>query len=302
MIKSQTMLRGRFTAPIYSNIYRVHYLITGKSKMDNLSQPLMRGCNEQAIVQPYGLKQCSELRSNSKTYIKYKMLTMLTKQEKNSIIYSVCIGDGHLRLPSSFGKTARTPGYVPKKYQLTICHDIKQINFLKWKRDLLEECLGKKINIRISERLNNDKKGKRKICTLTVSDAKFNKVYKCLYKNKEKVLPNRLLNRIDSRGLAILFGDDGWGGKIISKRNGKTYYNQQYKRIHIATQCFSDISIDNFLQYLFRKWNIKAYAYNSPQGNGKRVIIQKQQEVDKFLVVVSDFLEDIKGINYKLCK
>ena len=230
---------------------------------------------------------------------------MLTKREKNSILHAVCIGDGYLRVPSEFGKTARTPGYKSKNYQLSIQHDIKQLDFLKWKRDLLEECLGKKINIRINERWNHDKTSKRKLCTLTISDTKFNKVYNRLYKGKNKILSKKLLNRIDERGLAIWFGDDGWGGIITGKRYGKVYPNQRYKRIHISTQCFDDNSLKNFIFYLKNKWNINSLAHAEAPNlgkNNKRICIQKQKSSNKFLEVVSPYLRKIKSMEHKLCE
>lgn len=210
---------------------------------------------------------------------------MLTKREKNSIVHAVCIGDGYLR------KLDRG-----KNYQLSINHSIKQLDFLKWKRDLLEECLGKKINIRIGERWNYDKTAKRKVCTLSVSDAKFNKVYPRLYKDKKKILTKKLLNRIDERALAIWFGDDGCARKRNDRKKG----------IFITLEVceFDSDSLDKLQNLLKIKWNIDSKIYQSTTGNWgnkryPRLHIHRIDSSVKFLSLVSPFLK--KVLEYKLC-
>ena len=211
---------------------------------------------------------------------------MLTKREKNSIVHAVCIGDGYLRkLPRG------------KNYQLTVSHTIKQLNFLKWKRDLLEECLDKKINIRINEKWNHDKTEKRKICVFTVSDAKFNKVYPRLYKNKKKILSKKLLNRIDERALAIFYGDEGSAYWRNDRKNRKF--------VQIAISGFSMRDCNRFVKHLEKKWNIESKIYLSTTHNwgGKKypvLRIHKVYSVDKFFSLVEKFL--IGVLDYKLCK
>lgn len=207
------------------------------------------------------------------------------KREKNSIVHAVCVGDGYLRkLKSGIN------------YQLTISHSIKQLKFLKWKRDLLEECLGKKINIRIYERWNHDKTQKRKVCTLTVSDAKFNKVYPRLYRDKKKILTLKLLNRFDERALAIWFGDDGCA----------RFRNDRKKRIviHLSICEFSENDIIMLQNWLRNKWNIESRIYmigGKNWGNKKypRLSIHKVESSLHFLVLVKPFL--CKVLPYKLC-
>lgn len=280
---------------ICGNIYYECSLTTGKSEKDNPSQPHLEGVQRVNENQPIGLKRDSDLRSNSKNINKLMYLDMLTKQEKNSIIHAVCIGDGYLRYPGPWGKTARTPGYISKNCQLTIQHDIKQVDFLEWKRDLLEECIGKKIKIRIHDRIDKNNK-KRTMCRFTVSDAKFNKVYNRLYKDKNKILTKKLLNRLDERAMAIWFGDDGYGGIITGKRYGKIYPNQKYKRLNIATDCFDEESIENLINYLIKKWNIFVHCYHGA------IYIQKKNDVEKFIEIVEKYLYPIKSIRKKLCK
>lgn len=222
---------------------------------------------------------------------------MLTKLEKNSILHAVSLGDGCI-YPLQNGSL-----------QLRIKHSIKQLDFLKWKRDLLEECLDKKININIKEQKAGFSEIPIKFCMLYVTSPKFNKVYKRLYENnrKGKKLTKKFLNRLDQRGLAIWYGDDGtaFHGKYIDKRNGKSYEKWM---LNIATNEFNKDEHELLVEFFKNKWNInsnyskvtdKRPNRKSPYYNWR---MQSQTEVEKFLELVTPYLKNIPSMRRKILR
>ena len=80
--------------------------------------------------------------------------------------------------------------------------------YIEWKHKKFEEILGKKIKL-TSRVVTGGNKKEYDIVTFAVTDPYFKILRRFLYKNGEKRVTDKALNRLDKLGLAILYLDYG---------------------------------------------------------------------------------------------
>lgn len=192
------------------------------------------------------------------------MENLMNNQEK--LILFLTIGDG----------------YISNK-TFEILHCGKQLEYLKWKRNLLIKA------------------------GMDCSDIKFKnnggfpayrfrtKSYDWIMHFKEKFYPRKninidLLKELNPLGLAIWYMDDG--GLSQKKRNGNIIANDLMLNTGLSKD-ENQIIIDYFLEY----WNIK---FSQVKNNNCYRLRCGTKEARKFADIVKPYIKDIKCMHYKI--
>ena len=209
-----------------------------------------------------------------------KLKDRLNKENRNLLI-AMAIGDG----------------YVQSNKQLKISHSWKQYAYLKYKQQLLKD---HGIKCGVLSRFE----GKNGYCQKTIqyrlctSTYHFNAVLRrIMYKNGIKVIPYKLLMRVDALGLAIICMDDG----SILRRKYKGKYKGFYFRI--STYC-SEEQADVWIKYFNDKWNLyptkvcekKGYTINFGAEQGRKLFdIIKSYVCPSMMYKILPEMSDLKN-------
>ena len=203
----------------------------------------------------------------------------MNKQQKNSIIYACAIGDGCVRL--------RKSGLA----FLQITHGLKQAEYLKWKIELLKNALNQKeLKIHycngkdyyIGSKLYTGKKA----YVWTKFTKKWTKVYRFLYKNGHKRINRYCLNRLDARGLAIWYMDDG------------SLNNQKIINLNTYTKDYSEhVGIKKWFK---EKWNIDVKIIFRPERNNAYYIWINNTNSKKLINIIAPYVLEIPDMVYKI--
>ena len=132
----------------------------------------------------------------------------MTKEQKG-IILAMSIGDAHLS--KSLDKRWNT-----ESYSISLNHGEKQYEYIKWKSHIINSILGGKQSVP-KKFDNNGFIGYR----YSKTSKKLKPLYNLLYKNKKKVISDKVLKYFTPLCLAIWYMDDGC--LYAHKRNGKIH-------------------------------------------------------------------------------
>ena len=209
-----------------------------------------------------------------------KLKDRLNKENRNLLI-AMTIGDG----------------CVQSNKQLKISHSWKQYAYLKYKQQLLKD---HGIKCGVLSRFE----GKNGYCQKTIqyrlctSTYPFNAVLRrIMYKDGIKVIPYKLLMRVDALGLAIICMDDG----SILRRKYKGKYKGFYFRI--STYC-SEEQADIWIKYFNDKWNLyptkvcekKGYTINFGAKQGRKLFdIIKPHVCPSMMYKILPKMSDLKN-------
>ena len=189
----------------------------------------------------------------------------MNRIDKN-ILLAVSIGDGYIR----------------KSGSLQLIHSFKQIEYLKYKVDLVSKILGKQIKIDLFD--NGGYPG----CRAYATDKYFKILRRFLYKNGKKKITQSVLNRLSPLGIAIWYMDDG--NIALHKRKGKIHSRE----IYLNTYC--SLEEAKIIQEFFKKeYNI--YFRCSPSKGYFRMICNTEN-AKKFAELIRPFI--IESLKYKI--
>jgi len=205
------------------------------------------------------------------------MKTKLNKKSRNLLI-ALLLGDGTISNNNVF--------------KLTHCE--KQLDYLQWKVKQLNNA-----GIR-----NNGIKSYIKTCGYAsgvpvfysqLNIIPFIKVLRrVFYKQGKKVLGSRkLLNRLDARGIAIWYMDDGCIN--IRKRNGKPV--GFYIRISL---CKPKAEVQIVINYFKEVWGINFYTFHEGKKEDSYSLCCGTQEGIKFINLVTPYVSQIPSMAYKI--
>ena len=202
------------------------------------------------------------------------MKTKFTKKSRN-LILAMLLGDGTISNNNVF----------------KLSHGYKQKEYLEWKINLLNE-YGIK---------NNGLKEYISTCGYNLgflvyysqmSITPFIKVLRrIIYKPKKNYANRKLLNRLDSLGLAIWYMDDGHIN--IRKTNDKIHGFY----IKIAT-CLTKENNQIIIDYFKEVWNISFYQFK--EGKETYSLCCGTQEGLKFIEIVKKHIESCPSMIYKI--
>ncbi len=172
-------------------------------------------------------------------------MATLTKKDKKSILLGTLLGDSCLwRHPKA------------KRFNLQFTHSEKQLEYAKWKADLVSNMLFEK-DATLWKSIN---RGYSKITAYTYRsqvDPLIESVRKLLYKDRRKTITRKMLDCLTPIGLAIWYMDDGF--KEIHRYKGKTTIKQ--RSMGLSTCSFSEQEQDIIIQYFKEKLNVVLHKY-----------------------------------------
>ncbi len=202
---------------------------------------------------------------------------------QKSVILGSILGDGTLRLaPHS------------KNSRLKLGHSERQLEYLKWKNELLRP-FSREVKLDQAEKEKNfggyKATSKNFYSFYTIAHPDVTSFYKRYYSNHKKIISEDVINELDLLALAIWFCDDG--SVYVDKKNGGAIGT-------IATNSFS-YNEQLILKEAFSKF-FKGTIKIDKQGNKGRddllIRFYRTKYIKEFLEMISTILP--KSIHYKL--
>src|SRR6202000_1175662 len=109
------------------------------------------------------------------------------------------LGDGNLDY---------TQGTRTESCRLRFCHGIKQLEYIKWKKEILSNLVQQNIVIYEQKTRNSVE------CSIqTINHPDFIGTHKIFYNGKIKIIPSNIEELLTNFGLAVWLMDDGWKRK-----------------------------------------------------------------------------------------
>jgi ribosomal protein S24E len=196
---------------------------------------------------------------------------MRLNKEMKDLLIAMSIGDG----------------YINRKGYLHILHTLAQKEYIEYKYELIRNlCKSGIKTYQVKEHRLNRTYYK---CYFTTRINSFLKALrKVLYPDGNKVISRRILNRIDERGLAIWWMDDGC--RSPQYRNGKVHSVNYILSTHLTKE-ENQVIVDWFVD----KWGIKP---NIIRQRDKYVLIFHTRDGRKFSDIVRPYI--IPSMQYKI--
>ena len=197
-------------------------------------------------------------------------------EEKKSLLIAMLLGDGT----------------ISSNYVFKVSHSESQREFLEWKVKLLT-AYGFKVN-GIKEYIS--KCGYNEGKKVLYSQLSINPTIKALRRSvyiPKKTFTRRLLNWLDSQGLAIWYMDDGCINVNTSKQRSTIQHT-----IKIAT-CVDEPTVNIIINYFLEVWNIKFRKF--PEGkNTFSIASSSEEDCSKFISIVRPYIEQVPSLLYKI--
>ena len=204
------------------------------------------------------------------------MKTKITKESRNLLI-ALLLGDGTISNNNVF--------------KLSHCEE--QRDYLEWKIKQLKDAGLRNNGLKeyISARGFNINK---KVYYTQLSIIPFIKVLRRVFYKPYKKLGNRkLLNRLDARGIAIWYMDDGHINH--RKTNGKIHGFY----IKIAT-CLPKEELQIIIDYFKDVWNIEFYMFHEGRKKDSYSLCCGTKEGIKFINIVKPYVEQVPSMAHKI--
>jgi hypothetical protein len=209
--------------------------------------------------------------------------------EFKAAVIGMILGDGHLtRIDRSFLTTGTKGHYKNTNGQnsaVMINHDIKQKEYMLWKKKILEELT----EVTYSEGTRKD--GHHHVHIRTRNHPFYTKLRKRFYYSGRKTTDSHLIRALDDRGLAIWFMDDG----CLSE----TDHSYSYL---IATSNFNLTEHELIVRELYKRFGIEWRINNHAKGKAGQLyrLRLRNADTDKFANIISPFINQINCMKYKL--
>lgn len=203
------------------------------------------------------------------------MKSKTTKESRNLLI-AMLLGDGTISNNNVF--------------KMSHCNE--QSDYLKWKINELNKSGIKNNGFKTYVSVKGYNIGKTVVYT-QLSIIPFIKLLRrILYKPNKKIANRRLLNRLDDKGLAIWYMDDGHIN--LSKRKDGSVKSVYIK---IAT-CESKENNQILIDYFKEVWDISFYIFS--EGRGTYSLCCGTTEAKKFIEIVKPYVLEIPSMWYKI--
>lgn len=205
------------------------------------------------------------------------MKTKITKESRNLLI-ALLLGDGT----------------ICSNYVFKLSHGEKQVDYLEWKIKQLKKAGIKCNGLKWYTSTCGFNIGK-KVCYTQLSIIPFIKVLRrVFYKPKKNIANRKLLNRLDAKGIAIWFMDDGhinW-----QKRENGSIKGFAIKMATCVPKEQAQILIDYFREV----WNIHFYTFHEGKQEDSFSLACGTREGKKFIEIVKPYVEQIPTMRYKI--
>lgn len=204
------------------------------------------------------------------------MKTKFTKESRNLLI-GLLLGDGAISNNNVF----------------KLSHCKAQRNYLEWKIQQLNEMAIRNNGIKSYTSTCGYNIGKTVLYT-QLNIIPFIKVLrKVVYQNGKKTFTRKLLNRLDARGIAIWYMDDGHIN--IRKVKGRPcgFY------IKIST-CEPKEEVQTIIDYFKEVWNVNFYMFHEGKQSDSYSLCCGTGEGLKFITLVKPYVEQVPSMLHKI--
>lgn len=204
------------------------------------------------------------------------MKSKFTKESRNLLI-GMLLGDGTISNNNVF----------------KLAHSTEQKDYLEWKISQLKEAAIRNTGIKsyISSRGYN--KGSEVLYT-QLNIIPFIKVLRrVVYKNGKKTFSRKLLNRLDAKGIAIWFMDDGHINIRKDKGRPCGFY------IKIST-CEPKEEVQTIIDFFKEQWNINFYMFHEGKKEDSYSLCCGTKEGLKFIELVKPYVSQVPSMMHKI--
>lgn len=199
------------------------------------------------------------------------MKTKFNKESRNLMI-AMLLGDGSINSVNGFRMT----------------HCEKQKEYLEWKVNQLKAAGVRNNGVQSYVSTKGYKVGETYYYTRLFVTPFIKVLRRVFYKTKHKNIANRkMLNRLDAKGLAIWFMDDG----CLNHRKDFSVYAR------IAT-CLSKEDNQVLIDYFNEVWGIKFYTIS--EGRGTYSLCCGTANAIKFLEIIKPYVLEVPSMAYKV--
>ena len=204
------------------------------------------------------------------------MKTKITKESRNLLI-ALLLGDGTISNNNVF----------------KLSHCEKQRDYLEWKIEQLKNAGLRNNGLKEYINVKGYNIGK-KVYYTQLNIVPFIKVLRRVFYKPYKKLGNRkLLNRLDAKGIAIWYMDDGHIN--YRKTNGKVHGFY----IKIAT-CIPKEELQIIIDYFKEVWNIEFYMFHEGKKENSYSLCCGTKEGIKFINIVKPYVEQVPSMIHKI--
>lgn len=204
------------------------------------------------------------------------MKTKITKESRNLLI-ALLLGDGTISNNNVF----------------KLSHCEKQRDYLEWKIEQLKNAGLRNNGLKEYISVKGYNIGK-KVYYTQLNIIPFIKVLRRVFYKPYKKLGNRkLLNRLDAKGIAIWYMDDGHIN--YRKTNGKVHGFY----IKIAT-CIPKEELQIIIDYFKEVWDIEFYMFHEGKKENSYSLCCGTKEGIKFINIVKPYVEQVPSMIHKI--
>lgn len=204
------------------------------------------------------------------------MKSKFTKEGRNLLI-GMLLGDGTISNNNVF----------------KLAHSTEQKDYLEWKISQLKEAAIRNTGIKsyISSRgYNKDSE----VLYTQLNIIPFIKVLRrVVYKNGKKTFSRKLLNRLDAKGIAIWFMDDGHINIRKDKGRPCGFY------IKIST-CEPKEEVQTIIDFFKEQWNINFYMFHEGKKEDSYSLCCGTKEGLKFIELVKPYVSQVPSMIHKI--
>lgn len=204
------------------------------------------------------------------------MKTKITKESRNLLI-ALLLGDGTISNNNVF----------------KLSHCKEQRDYLEWKIEQLKNAGLRNNGLKEYISIKGYNIGK-KVYYTQLNIIPFIKVLRRVFYKPHKKLGNRkLLNRLDAKGIAIWYMDDGHIN--YRKTNGKVHGFY----IKIAT-CIPKEELQIIIDYFKEVWDIEFYMFHEGKKENSYSLCCGTKEGIKFINIVKPYVEQVPSMIHKI--
>lgn len=204
------------------------------------------------------------------------MKTKITKESRNLLI-ALLLGDGTISNNNVF----------------KLAHCVEQKDYLEWKIKQLNEAGLKNNDIKEYISSKGFNVGKT-VCYTQISIIPFIKVLRRVFYKPYKNIANRkLLNRLDARGLAIWYMDDG---HINYRKTGDKIHGFYIK---IAT-CLPKEDLQIIIDYFKEVWDIEFYMFHEGRKKDSYSLCCGTKQGIKFIDLIKEYVNQVPSMKHKI--
>jgi hypothetical protein len=205
------------------------------------------------------------------------MKSKITKESRNLLI-GLLLGDGTICSNNVF----------------KLSHCAEQAEYLEWKIKQLKDAGIRCNGLKWYTSTKGFNVGKQ-VCYTQLNIMPFIKVLRrVFYKPKKNIANRKLLNRLDARGIAIWYMDDGH----INWLRRKDYSIRGFA-IKLAT-CVTKEQAQILIDYFKEVWDIQFYTFHEGRQADSYSLSCGTKEGKKFIEIVRPYVEQIPHMRYKI--